>query len=106
MSSAAEEALVRELEAAPLPGWDLVREHRFHPERRWRFDLAFPSQRLGVEVDGRGRHQTVAGVRNDCEKLNEAVRLGWRVLRFPASDKARARQWADLIREVLCCPRS
>lgn len=98
--------LVQALESDPIPGWDLTREFRFHPERRWRFDVAFPSQRLAIEVDGRGRHQTVAGVRADCEKHNEAVRLGWRVLRFPATDSSHASQWASLIRELLCCPPS
>jgi len=89
----------------PLPGWDLTREYRFHPTRMWRFDVAFPSQRLGVEIDGRGRHQTVTGVRADCEKLNEATRLGWRVLRFPATDARQALEWARLIREILCSAR-
>jgi very-short-patch-repair endonuclease len=102
MKSRAEEYLARALAEDPIPGWDLTREHRFHPVRRWRFDFAFPSVRLAVEVDGRGHHQTVKGVRDDCEKMNEAVRLGWRVLRFPATDKKDARQWAALIREVLC----
>lgn len=99
--SAAEEALAAALAGDPLPGWDLTREYRFHPDRRWRFDFAFPSQRLAIEVDGRGQHQTVAGVRNDCEKRNEAVRRGWRVLTFPATDKKKAAEWAALIRECL-----
>lgn len=83
-----------------LPGWDLVREHRFHPERRWRFDFAFPSVKLAVEVDGR-YHRTHEGVRNDCEKGNEAIRLGWRVLHFPSFQKSRAHEWAATIVEVL-----
>lgn len=99
--SDAEEALAQALEGNPLPGWDLTREYRFHPDRRWRFDFAFPSQRLAIEVDGRGRHQSVVGVRNDCEKLNEATRMGWRVLRFPAADKKKAAEWAALIIECL-----
>jgi hypothetical protein len=56
---------------------------------------------LAIEVDGRGYHQRVAGVRADCEKLNEATRMGWRVLRFPSTDKAHASKWAELIRECL-----
>lgn len=100
--SQAEQALLKSLRDNPLTGWDLVVEHRFHPVRLWRFDIAFPSQRLAIEIDGRGRHQTVVGVRRDCEKHNEAVRLGWRVLHFPATDKRLAHEWADLIREILC----
>lgn len=86
----------------PLPGSDMVREHVFHPTRKWRFDIAFPSVKLAVEIDGRGRHQTIAGVRADYEKMNEATRLGWRVLRFPATDKARVNQWIAFVKEVLC----
>jgi very-short-patch-repair endonuclease len=102
--SLAEEALAEALAADPLPGWDLTREFVFHEERKWRFDFAFPSVKLAVEVDGRGRHQRVDGVRKDCEKGNEAALLGWRVLRFPATDKRKAAEWAAFIREVLVTP--
>jgi Uncharacterized protein conserved in bacteria len=60
------------------------REWRFHPTRRWRFDFAWPAQRVAVEIDGGqwasggGRHATDA----DREKLNAAAAHGWRVLRF------------------------
>jgi len=61
-------------------------EHRFHPVRRWRFDLAWPDRLLYVEVDGGtwvgGRHNRGAGYERDCEKLNSAAELGWRGLRF------------------------
>lgn len=60
------------------------REYRFHGERRWRFDLAWPELRLAVEVDGgawvNGRHNRASGWMRDQEKLNEACVLGWRVL--------------------------
>lgn len=63
-----------------------LREYRFHPERRWRFDVAWPERMLAIEVDGGvwtgGRHTTGQGFTNDCEKLNHAALLGWRVLRF------------------------
>lgn len=61
-----------------------VREHRFHPTRRWRFDFAWPTAKLAVECDGGqwkkhgGRHARDG----DREKLNEAAGFGWRVLRF------------------------
>lgn len=100
-ASIAEENLFNALMREPIPGWDITREYRFHPVRKWRFDIAFPSVRLAIEIDGRGKHQTVAGVRNDCEKQNEAVRLGWRIMRFPATDRSKAGDWAYMIREVL-----
>jgi hypothetical protein len=61
-----------------------AREYRFHPKRLWRFDLAWPEQKLALEIDGNGRHNTVAGMANDDEKINEAIILGWHVLRFNA----------------------
>jgi len=63
-----------------------VREHRFHPTRRWRFDVAFVEQKVAVEIDGgcwsRGRHTRGSGYIKDTEKLNAAVVQGWRVLRY------------------------
>ena len=60
-------------------------EYRFHPERKWRFDLCFPAHKLAVEVDGgvfiAGRHTRGVTYEKDCEKLCAAVVLGWRVLR-------------------------
>lgn len=59
-------------------------EYRFHPERKWRFDFAFPVQRVYVEVDGgiwiRGGHNRGAQMKNDWEKRNAATLLGWRGL--------------------------
>jgi len=62
--------------------------HQFHAyqhDRDWRFDFAWPADRLAVEVDGgtfsSGRHTRGTGYEGDCEKLNEAVLRGWRVLR-------------------------
>ena len=61
------------------------REHRFHEVRKWRFDFAWPSAKLAVELHGggnRGRHASVTGMAADLEKHNAATRLGWRVLAF------------------------
>lgn len=69
-------------------------EFWFHPDRKWRFDFAFPAFRVAIEIDGRGRHQTVTGVRGDLEKDRAALQRGWRVLHFPATDKAQALTWA------------
>ena len=64
-----------------------VREFKFHPTRRWRFDFALPYMRLAVEVDGlvygddKGGHQTAKGYENDRTKDLEAQCLGWQILR-------------------------
>ena len=73
------------LHAALLPVVP-VREHRFHPTRKWRFDFAFPDHKLAVEIEGgiwaNGRHTRGSGFKADMEKYNEAALLGWKVLRF------------------------
>lgn len=71
---------------------EVVTEYRFHPIRQWRFDFAVPSIKLAVEYNGHGstggghigRHASVTGMSGDCEKMNEAQRLGWRVVQFTA----------------------
>ncbi len=71
------------VEGLPEPRTEL----EFHPSREWRLDLAWPDRMLAVEVDGgvwtRGRHLRPKGYIEDCVKLNSALLLGWRVLRFP-----------------------
>jgi very-short-patch-repair endonuclease len=66
-------------------GYDLRLEHRFHPSRRWRFDLALMGPKVALEIDGGGwvggRHHREQGRRSDNEKANEAQRLGWLVAR-------------------------
>lgn len=65
---------------------DPVCELRFAPPRKWRFDRAWPDAKIAVEIDGGtwmgGRHSRGEGYSNDCEKLNHAVLMGWRVLRY------------------------
>ena len=81
--SAPERELLWQTQAAGLP--DPAREFRFHPTRRWRFDLAWPDGHVAVEVEGgvyvAGRHSRGVGFESDCEKYSEAMVLGWRVLR-------------------------
>lgn len=81
--SSLEETLAFQMQCVGLKP---VREHRFHADRRWRFDFAFPAERVAVEVEGgifvKGRHSRGAGMRADMDKYNAACELGWRVLRF------------------------
>lgn len=61
-----------------------VAEYRFHASRKWRFDLAWPAQKVAAEVNGgvfvAGRHSRGAGQLADYEKLNAAALDGWAVL--------------------------
>ena len=67
-------------------GADLVREYRFHPVRKWRFDYAIPALKIAVECDGGvwgyGRHNRPKGYIKDMEKFNAAAESGWVVLKF------------------------
>lgn len=80
--SAATKRLMALLEAEGVP--TPVTEYRFHTERRWAFDLAWPDLRLAVEMDGggwiRGGHSRELGMQKDAEKRNAAQCLGWIVL--------------------------
>lgn len=63
-----------------------VKEFKFHPDRNWRFDFAWPEKKLAVELEGgiwnKGRHMRPEGFIEDCNKYNAASLLGWKVLRF------------------------
>lgn len=62
-----------------------VTEHRFHAERKWRFDFAWPDLKVALEVEGGiwvgGRHTRGKGYLADVEKYNHAAAAGWCVLR-------------------------
>lgn len=98
------EQLVSQLEAANLK--PTHREWKFHPERRWRFDLAWVAKKVAVEVHGGtwvgGRHTRGAGFEKDREKMNEAALLGWLVLEV--TDKqirsGQALAWVERALEV------
>jgi very-short-patch-repair endonuclease len=82
--SKGEIAFAAQLEQAGITGW--VREYRFAPPKRWRFDFAWPEKRFAVEIEGaiwsQGRHSRGSGVVGDMEKYNAAALAGWVVLRF------------------------
>jgi len=83
-----EAELAMQLRAMKIPH---KTQYRFHEKRMWRFDFAFPEIQLAVEVQGVtniqfhkgkpfiGGHQSPQGMKNDLEKFDEAMRLGWRV---------------------------
>ena len=70
-------------------GLDPETEYRFHSPRRWRFDFAFPDQKIAIECEGGifsgGRHVRGAGFEADAEKYNTAAIDGWMVLRFTSA---------------------
>jgi very-short-patch-repair endonuclease len=79
-----ETTLAFHIKVAKLPAPEC--EYRFHPSRKWRFDFAWPEQKLAAECEGgtwtNGRHTRGVGFENDCIKYNQATINGWRVLRF------------------------
>ena len=55
--------------------------------RRFRGDIAFPQERLVVEVDGFQHHgKYLTDFKRDRERQNLMTIAGWRILRFAAGD--------------------
>lgn len=73
----------------------------FHPDRKWRFDFAWPQRKVALEVDGGvhsgGRHTRGTGFTEDIEKRNAAIILGWRVLHATGEHvkSGKAVQWLE-----------
>lgn len=101
----------------PAPSWDLfttlvkselradcVKEFRFHPTRKWRFDYAIPEHKIAIEIDGgvwtQGRHTRPQGYINDMEKFNAAAAMGWLVLKFTPDTQCTAAT-LNIIRETI-----
>ena len=66
-----------------------VAEFPFAHPRKYRFDFAFPIERVAIELEGGvwsgGRHTRGAGYEADCTKYNIAAMLDWAVLRYTTS---------------------
>jgi very-short-patch-repair endonuclease len=95
--SAPQRKLALHIRAYGLP--EPVPEYRFHPERKWRLDFAWPDRKLAVEVEGgvwaadkgrpcqlcgerpKGAHGRGRGILRDIEKGNAAALLGWTLIR-------------------------
>lgn len=97
-----EDELLWQLRVMKLPIPEV--QWRVVPERRFRFDLAWPGHHLACEVDGGtfsgGRHVRGTGYESDCTKLNLAILAGWRVLRFTAAMVHDGRA-ADMVEKAL-----
>ncbi len=83
------EALLKD-EKIPKPAI----EYRFLPDRKWRFDFAYPEKKIAVEIEGGvysgGRHTRGSGFTEDTRKYNRAVMEGWKVLRYTAETMTEA----------------
>jgi len=80
--SKGEEAFALHCRAEKL---DPLREYHFHPERKFRFDFAFVTEKIAVEIEGGiwsgGAHTRGKHFESDARKYAEAILLGWRVFR-------------------------
>lgn len=82
-STWSEALTLKALEALGLPAPEV--EYRFHETKAWRFDFAWPAERVALEVEGGiysgGAHGSISGILRDIEKYNAAAARGWRVIR-------------------------
>ena len=85
-------------------------EYRFWPERKFRFDYAWPEKHLALEVEGGifmaggGRHNRGAGYTKDLEKYSMAAALGWRILRVVPSKLAKPETIALILKAFWWTP--
>ena len=72
--------------------WQALRQYgvempvRQYPVGRYRLDLAYPPEKLFVELDGYGTHGNRDAFIRDRHRQNALVALGWSPLRFSDSD--------------------
>jgi very-short-patch-repair endonuclease len=85
-------------------GVEVVKEYRFYPARRWRFDYAIPEHKIAIEVEGgvwtSGRHTRSKGFLGDMEKYNQATLLGWRVFRVIPDELCKIKT-LDIIKQAI-----
>lgn len=83
-----------------------IKEHQFNPDRKWRFDYAWPGQMVALEIEGgvwmkgKGAHSRPQGIVRDIEKYNSATVLGWRIIRVQPADLIKTKT-LDLIKTIL-----
>lgn len=79
--SEAERILVGIAREAGVVGW-----RANHPACGYLIDLAYPAERVAIEVDGFAFHVDVGAFQHDRTKQNALVAAGWTILRFTWSD--------------------
>jgi len=112
-----EERFALHLKAMKIEGW--VREYKFNSGNlRYRFDFAWVDEMLSVEIEGgvnmyvtrksdgkrirvSGKHTSEKGFERDCIKYNEAMLLGWKVLRVTGKQvkSGKALEWVERMLE-------
>lgn len=91
---------VQLLRDSGLPGSRTEFPIPWNPRRR--FDLAYPDSKLAIEWDSRRWHTQVEAFDRDRERDRQAVRNGWRVLRYTWRDlTTRPGGIVDTVRSVL-----
>lgn len=87
-----------------LTTFDVIREYKFHPTRKWRFDYAIVELKIAIEVEGGvwtgGRHTSSTGFISDIEKYNNATLLGWSLLRT-TPDKLDSTEFYEILKELI-----
>ncbi len=91
------------IDQADMPKYEI--EYEFDPDRKFRFDFAWPDLRIAVEVDGGtwsgGRHARGQGIYNDCIKQNRAVIKGWTVLRLTSDMIRESTEGLDYLKALM-----
>ena len=83
---------------------EVVKEFKFHPSRKWRYDYAIVESKIAIEVEGGvwsgGRHTTGKGFTGDMEKYNAGTLLGWRIFRVTPENLLKTLTF-EMIKEAL-----
>jgi hypothetical protein len=58
-----------------------AKQHKFCPGRNYRFDFAWLSKKVAIEIQGYGPgHNSREGMTRDYDKHYEALKLNWKVI--------------------------
>ena len=85
-------------------GLTCIKEYKFYPTRKWRFDYSIVELKIAIEVEGgvytQGRHTRGKGFVNDMEKYNNAACEGWLLIRVVPS-KLMSADTLDFVRRAI-----
>lgn len=76
-------------------------EYRFHTDRKWRFDYAWPAAKIAIEIDGGQWQVTGRDLSREAERNNEAQIAGWCVLHMTSEQIDKRVLWcAEQVRRA------